>query len=50
MGSKYEWEEEHRDVQEVKEALDLGGQPLNVDIVGRHVTFRYPVPKKNNNE
>lgn len=41
---KYEWEWEHRDVSEVKEALGLSGEPIEVRIVGRNVEFRYPVP------
>lgn len=46
----YEIETETRDVEKVREKLELDAQPVNVRMVGRNVAFEYPVPKEDNNE
>lgn len=42
--NKYEMETEYRDVETIRQALDLEGQPIDVEFVGRNIGFKIPVP------
>lgn len=44
MTDKYIMEEESRDAATVARKLGLDSQPITVEMVGREVIFRYPVP------
>jgi len=40
----YQWEHEYRDVRAVMQRLALDGEPVAVEMVGRNIAFKYPVP------